>query len=269
MKISKGLLCSEPIEAICFSDNNKRSSVPLRFAELYDLGLKQQAEGNLNRALWYFKRSIKVNNLSVTANLHLGDIQLELGNFQEAIKQYHRVIVLDPNHHAAHFNLGCIYFQQKSLQAASHYFQAASSLKSDPATWTNLGLVFLEMGDMNLSLEANEKALSIDNKFEVAYYNLGNLYHQLHKYDDAIAMHSMVLKLNSKHMDATFNLGVAYQEKGELNKALEAYRECLKLDNGCLDANNMINDLVTRLLENSSSSLDDPRKSPHDSTLAH
>ena len=66
---------------------------------------------------------------------------------------------------------------------------------------------------------ACRRAIKIDKKNTMAFFNLGNTYQDLKKYDDAISNFEEVLKLDSDHMDATFNLAVAFQDRASESKS--------------------------------------------------
>ena len=115
----------------------------------------------------------------------------------EAIETYERVLELDPEHAAAHINLGTLlYNRQEYGQAEKHY----------------------------------RRATEIDPRYALAYFDLGNVLDETGRVAEAIKTYETALQLAPTYADAHYNLALAYEKIKEPRKALKHWRAYVKLD---------------------------------------
>jgi hypothetical protein len=97
---------------------------------LVNLGCIKSHQGDVQGAIYYYKKAIKVDPSNVLAHFNLGYKMLKVENFDEAIKCYREVIRLDPYHAEGNYNLGYALF------TCSYYLGAAAAyertLRLDP-----------------------------------------------------------------------------------------------------------------------------------------
>lgn len=133
----------------------------------------------------------------------------------EAIRTYLRVLEIEPQHAAAHINLGTLYYNRQDFASAEKHYRAA--VVADP-------------------------------RYALAYFDLGNVLDETGNVDEAIASYRTAIQLASTYADAHYNLALAYERKGEARQALQHWKIYLKLDNTgpwAVHARNQ----VTRILE--------------------
>ena len=117
---------------------------------------------------------------------------------QEAIAAYVRALELDPNHAAAHINLGTLYYnQQDYARAEAHY----------------------------------RKAIEVDPRYALAYFDLGNVLDETGRVTEAIRVYKLALQLAPTYADAHYNLALAYEKMKDSRKALTHWRAYASLDN--------------------------------------
>lgn len=115
----------------------------------------------------------------------------------EAIATYERVLELDPNHAAAHINLGTLcYNRQEYGKAEQHYRQA----------------------------------IEVDPRYALAYFDLGNVLDETGRVPQAIQTYQAALQLAPTYADAHYNLALAYEKIKEPRKALKHWQAYVKLD---------------------------------------
>ncbi len=115
----------------------------------------------------------------------------------QAISAYQRVLSLDPEHAAAHINLGTLFYnRQEYALAESHYRQA----------------------------------IQIDPRYALAYFDLGNVLDETGRVTEAIQTYLTALQLAPTYADAHYNLALAYEKVKEPRKALKHWRAYVKLD---------------------------------------
>ena len=115
----------------------------------------------------------------------------------DAIAAYHRVLELDPNHAAAHINLGTLYYNRQDFGLAeSHYRQA---IEADP-------------------------------RYALAYFDLGNVLDETGRVQEAVQTYKTALQLAPTYADAHYNLALAFEKLREPRKALKHWQAYVKLD---------------------------------------
>lgn len=67
----------------------------------------------------------------LTARFEQGVAMLQLGEFENAVTAFHRVLVLAPGLPEAHLNMGFALYELKDYQGAQHFFEGAKALAPD------------------------------------------------------------------------------------------------------------------------------------------
>lgn len=101
------------------------TNLGLAYFKLQQLDLAEQA----------FKQAIARNNKDAVAHNHLGVLQRQKGQFNEARTHYQRAIAIDSDYASAHLNLGILFdiYLQDLKQALRHY-QKYQALVSEEDT---------------------------------------------------------------------------------------------------------------------------------------
>ena len=115
----------------------------------------------------------------------------------EAIGCYLRVLELEPNHAAAHINLGTLYYNRQDYkQAEVHY----------------------------------RRAVEVDPRYALGYFDLGNVLDETGRVEEAIQAYRSALSLAPTYADAHYNLALAYEKTRQPRRALQHWRAYIKLD---------------------------------------
>jgi len=114
-----------------------------------------------------------------------------------AIAAYQRVLELDPQHAAAHINLGTLYYNRQEYSLAEKHYR---------------------------------KAIEVDNRYALAYFDLGNVLDETGRVNEAIQTYTTALRLAPTYADAHYNLALAYEKIKEPRKALKHWRAYTRLD---------------------------------------
>jgi len=118
-------------------------------------------------------------------------------NQLQAIASYERVLQLDPEHAAAHINLGTLYYNRQDYRAAEDHYR---------------------------------EALRIDPRYALAHFDLGNVLDETGRINDAVESYLTALQLAPTYADAHYNLALAYEKMREPRKALRHWQAYVKLD---------------------------------------
>jgi tetratricopeptide (TPR) repeat protein len=115
----------------------------------------------------------------------------------EALAAYQKALEFQPNHAAAHINLGTLYYNRQDFALAEKHYRAA--LTSDP-------------------------------RYALAYFDLGNVLDETGRVQEGIQTYKMAVQLAPTYADAHYNLALAYEKIREPRKALKHWQAYIKLD---------------------------------------
>jgi len=110
------------------------------------------------------------------------------------------------------------------ILCASSQQKIDESRKKDPRYQYNMGLFYLNSGNIDEAIKYLNAALSLDPRYAVALYSLGLAYSMKGNFDEAINKYQACLKINPNLTDAHNLLGTVYEQKGLLDKAEQEFR---------------------------------------------
>jgi tetratricopeptide (TPR) repeat protein len=119
------------------------------------------------------------------------------GNQAQAMEMYEQVLEIDPDHAAAHINLGTLHYNRQEYALAEKHYR---------------------------------RAIEVDARYALAYFDLGNVLDETGRVAEAIQTYSTALQLAPTYADAHYNLALAYEKMKEPRKALKHWRAYVKLD---------------------------------------
>jgi protein O-mannosyl-transferase len=101
----------------------------------------------------------------------------DMGQFDKAIEDFDKAIMLDPSDHKAYTNRGMLYGKMGRFDKAIEDFEKAIALApSHPAAYNNLGIAYAKTGLIDKAIEQFSKAILVDQGQAMAYYNRGLLF---------------------------------------------------------------------------------------------
>lgn len=136
----------------------------------------------------------------------------------DAISSYSKVLELEPEHAAAHINLGTLYYNRQDYRMAEHHYR---------------------------------KAVEADPRYALAYFDLGNVLDETGRAAEAIRAYANAIALAPTYADAHYNLALAYEKVHRPRPALRHWKAYILLDRSgpwALHARNQIR----RILQNES-----------------
>ena len=141
----------------------------------------------------------------------LGAANLSLGLVDDTIKNYQKVLELNPKHTDA---------------------------------YNNLGMAFYEQGKFAEAAESYQKAVELEPSFANAHYNLGNAFKQIGDLKKAIESYRSSLAINSNDIEILSEYGNALRNYGEFEKAIECYKKILALNPSLIDIQTYLDDTI-------------------------
>jgi tetratricopeptide (TPR) repeat protein len=142
-------------------------------------------------------------------------LEEEPGTQAEAIAIYEKVLELEPQHAAAHINLGTLFYNRQDYIKAEFHYRAA--IEADP-------------------------------RYALAYFDLGNVLDETGRVPEAIKAYTTALILAPTYADAHYNLALAYEKMKQPRNALKHWKAYVRLDSSgpwSIHAHNQIRRILT------------------------
>ncbi|MGB3615179.1 MAG: tetratricopeptide repeat protein [Elainellaceae cyanobacterium] len=129
--------------------------------------------------------------------------------------------------------LGRIYLQLGELQPSVVALEKARSLEpDDPAALFDLGTVYFRLEDYQQSIAYLESGLDTSPGVAGAWFDLANAYYKLNQYDKAIDRYSEAVDIEDGFWPAINNIGLVLYEKGDIEDAIEHWEDAVELTEG-------------------------------------
>lgn len=170
-------------------------AVPDHPGALYELALVARGLGKLEIAVNFMLQSLQQDDANVAVYIDLGQVHLELENYEAAETASRRALTFEPGRLEALMNLG------KALH---------------------------ELGRFKEAVETFEAALKGRPKFNDGYFFLGRALYEHGKLEQAAVAYRRVLQLDPTQWGTTSNLAATYKEMGKTERAVSVYRQALK-----------------------------------------
>jgi tetratricopeptide (TPR) repeat protein len=187
--------CSNIIE---FKKNVK--SNPESFSANFDMGSYYEKKGDYNKAITYLDKAIKLDNKKIITYILLGSSYDSLGYYKKSVKIYKKALKIDPKNDLICSMLAMDLTELRDFKSAVKYFMRAIELNKKNS------------GDSGI------------------LFGLGNAYVNLKKYKKAIGPLKKALNINPELKNAVLLLGLSYEEIGESEKAFDQYVKLQKID---------------------------------------
>jgi tetratricopeptide (TPR) repeat protein len=209
---------------------------PRNYTVLYGLVSTFHQAGEFKKAKSHLLEIMKIFQEEWISYFLLGDIEMNLANYEEALKSFNKALTIRPDSYETHYSLAQYYNQVED--AAKMRMHLEQALKTAPDSTNRAGLfsqlsILLnnQFNDLNGACAMLEQAIEIEPDNDKLYYNLGFLLLQSGdnaKYDQARENFEHALAINPKQVQAQRDLGyLFYMHFKNYDKALEHYTSAL------------------------------------------
>ena len=110
----------------------------------------------------------------------------------------------------------------------------------------NLGIVFLNLNELENSINHFEKAIELNPKFSVTYFNLGVVYEKLNNFKNSTKNYLKAIQLDKKNFNAYFNIGNLYKLENKINEAEKYLFQAIELNPNFIRAYNNLFEIFDR-----------------------
>jgi len=185
---------------------------PKNHLYLYEIARIFYLKGNLEQAVSYFDRSIKVNPTHAPSLSYLGMIMFNANQVKEAIVYLSRAAKYDPRNYQAHYYLGRLYMDGRDFNRAITYFEAAQRSPDYRArAFLQKGICYRELDEFENAVQEMKKAIasarSKDQRLLLAAkYILAALYESRGKLAESIEQWEGIFRIDAGYRDVARKL---------------------------------------------------------------
>ncbi len=158
----------------------------------------------------------------------------DLAMLEEAIREFEKVVELEPNFIFGHFSLGIAYSQKGIHEQAMAKLRLVKELSSDPHlnafVHNTMGNIYVDEKNYQQAMEEFLKAAEEDPLFHIAYFNMGAIFFNRRQYKEAIEAFKKVLHFLPLDWEVCYYLGRAYTLSGNLGEGLKYFKKALSLN---------------------------------------
>ena len=206
---------------------------------------------NLEEAAKQFEAAIELQAAQekppfVRAYLALGQVYLELEEFEKAAAKLLPVTRLAPNLSIAFVGLGHAYVELKEYNSAVDVLSNAQSLSQQPNPEIHYwrGRAQAELGDLDLAMDDFNDAIALNRSNKLYFGALGKAQMQLGDYQGAIQSLDHAIEMDTAdegpkgktYAEAYASLGRTYVQLGDLEKAIDNLTQATELAKGAENA---------------------------------
>jgi serine/threonine protein kinase/Tfp pilus assembly protein PilF len=172
------------------------------------------------------------DSTSLKKNIEMGQLYVEAGQFDSAIRQFRRTLHINPDYAAAYLNIGIMYRAMKKYSKSIEFLNR--SLRLDPMSPQanyQLALTYRDMGEYEKAEVEYKKALEL-NPFNVAInLSLEGFYFQTRQYEEAVKYFGEMATLYPNESTILHQLhGKALALVGEFQSSVQCYERAVDLD---------------------------------------
>jgi tetratricopeptide (TPR) repeat protein len=142
---------------------------------------------------------------------------------------FERGAEVNPRSTVAHLNIGAFAVDHDDLPRALHETELALEIEPNSAqAYSNLGIIYEETGQPELSDAFFGTAMQLDPDFLSAYEYRGNARLKRHQFSGAVRdLHELVERDSSRSFDVHLTIADALAESGRYQKAIDHYQAAL------------------------------------------
>ncbi|HIN82600.1 MAG TPA: tetratricopeptide repeat protein, partial [Chromatiales bacterium] len=161
----------------------------------------------------------------------LGNIQMNLGKFDEANQTYARGMKSDPTNSTIWVNAAICFLGQGKPERSLELSREAASLEPDSSNAHNvMGSAYLAINQLADAKKCFEMALSVSPGDIDAKFNLGKVQLDMGSRDAAIEIFDQILMENPLHLQALTRKGDALSSARQFQDAESCYRKALETE---------------------------------------
>ncbi|MGI9014006.1 MAG: tetratricopeptide repeat protein [Phycisphaerales bacterium] len=180
-------------------------------------------QGDYDLAIALFREILSKNPTVTTAYLGIADIYMETSDFNQAESNYSRAAQLEPRNFDAQYGHGfALQMLNRFVEAIRAYHRALVIRPDSPQANLNMATTYLQMGDAQAARNFAEKAVELDPESGPARVNLGAVYDKLGMHAEAIDTYRVAMELMDPTPELVLNLVQTLRTSERYNEMINA-----------------------------------------------
>jgi len=209
------------------SNSNQNEKINKDLEGVQKLFFEKKIDLSMNK----INKVIKNNKKNYLPYNYRGIILLELKNYRDAISDFKKTLLLNPNFTDAYCNLGIGYKSLGNYEKAIESYKLAYKLNNNfLEAKLNLGGLYYELGKYREAIAEYRDVLDKNKNIEHAHQLIADALIKEIKHDVATDHHIKAISINPKNPINFFLLGADYIYTGDKNLAAENFKKALILD---------------------------------------
>ena len=193
------------------------------------LGIVLERNGELNRAIEFYKEAIRVDKSYIKAYNNIGAIMYRKKEYKKAVEIFKLALSVDESDVSTYVNIGAACNRAKFYEEGIEYLKKAISLNpKNSGTYTNLGNIYNKIREYNLALKAHKEALKLDPNSAINHANIAISYKNLLKFKEAKRSLKKAISIDPNFVNAHFDLATTYLQLEEYKSGFSEYEWRLK-----------------------------------------
>jgi tetratricopeptide (TPR) repeat protein len=201
-------------------------------------GLEYENKNENDRAIKEFEKILKMDPADEDALFNLGFIFSDMRQYKNAYAIFKKLINTNPKHTEAYNSLGLLFARQGKYSDSLFVYQKGIENNPDAALlYNNMGNLLYNMGRYADALTNFKKAGDLNPAYSERLYHLGiDAFIKGGEMDDAIKKLEEAAKKNMNKAKTIHDLGMAYLEQHMYDKAVASFNQALAIDNNYISA---------------------------------
>ena len=227
----------KPDDAILILNNLIKIN-PNEFNVIIAYGATLLLQGKDKSAEEYLKEAFEINQEEAASFLYRNGLNfLTAGRYDFAIKFLLISYKYDSNNYYVLNDIAFCYERLNDYKKSINYYNRY--LDKDPfdeIIWYNLGIVYERSGKIEGAIDAYDYAITINPRYDLAFYSKANLLISLNKFHEAIELFFELAEIAEEKADIFCLIGECYEKAEEYTKAHEYYKKSLNEDESYSDS---------------------------------
>lgn len=186
-----------------------------------------------------FEQALRVTKINPIAQCNIGAHYLDRGDCKQAMPHFLKSLDMKSDFAPAYYGLAVCDSRGGNVAGAIHYFgQAILVEPRSKMSRLERGLLLMQQGRLEESVEDFRVVLQIDRENETAHVQLGLIFLQQGKWDDAETHFSEALRTNERSGEVHNNIGILRAAQGRIVEAEGSFLKALTFAPGNSDIEN-------------------------------
>lgn len=216
-----------------------------RYKAIYNKGVENLESGNFSAAERSFKKVLDIAPDMEENVYNLALTYFYLNKLDLSLKFFMKTLELNEKETDAYYNIGIINYLRNRKKETIKYFSHALEIseKKDELTLFSIGMVYTEIQDYNMAIEAVKKLIELSPSNIEYRMMLADIYEKLiadtgniQSLDFAIKTYKEILELDENYEPANIKVASCYAQIGDMENCKETCKRVLKKNPQCGDA---------------------------------